>query len=237
MHRHAASVCVVALDGVVHVRSTREEEWCSDRSAVIPAGHTHALDARGAVVGVIYNDPHEPYFRRLSPLGQGLPSTLEREAASSLAESLRYLFFAQPADHLRCLSRFEEAAASALEAYASRPVLDRRVRRVVAVMREDLSRSPTLDELAQVVALSPSRLLHLFTEQTGVPLRRFRIWLRFRHALEAFASGASLTTAAVDAGFASSAHFSHAFRAMFGVSASSVLQAGFKPRVIFAAGR
>jgi AraC-like DNA-binding protein len=74
-------------------------------------------------------------------------------------------------------------------------------------------------------------LQHLFLAETGVPLRRFRIWLRFRRALERIGAGASLTTAALDAGFASSTHFSHAFKAMFGVSPASVLANARTPRI------
>jgi len=40
--------------------------------------------------------------------------------------------------------------------------------------------------------------------------------------LEAFASGASLTDAALDAGFANSAHFSRTFRRMFGTAAAAL---------------
>jgi len=40
--------------------------------------------------------------------------------------------------------------------------------------------------------------------------------------LEAFASGASLTDAALGAGFADSAHFSRTFRRMFGTAAAAL---------------
>ncbi|MCI0354202.1 MAG: helix-turn-helix domain-containing protein, partial [Acidobacteria bacterium] len=80
-----------------------------------------------------------------------------------------------------------------------------------------------LPAMAAAAGLSPSRLQHLFLAETGVPLRRFRQWVRFRWMLGRIAAGASLTTAALDAGFANSSHFSHSFKAMFGVSAASVL--------------
>jgi AraC-like DNA-binding protein len=62
----------------------------------------------------------------------------------------------------------------------------------------------------------------LFVEQTGLPFRTYLLWLRLMRGLEAFASGASLTDAALDAGFADSAHFSRTFRRMFGTTAAAL---------------
>jgi AraC-like DNA-binding protein len=58
-----------------------------------------------------------------------------------------------------------------------------------------------------------------------VPLRRYRIWNRMGAAVRACGEGSSLTEAAHAAGFASSAHFSSAFRDMFGMMPSDLLKA------------
>jgi AraC-like DNA-binding protein len=54
------------------------------------------------------------------------------------------------------------------------------------------------------------------------------------HAASALSDGADLTTAAGEAGFASPSHFSDAFRAMFGLSATALL-AG-QTRIVVQAG-
>jgi len=79
-----------------------------------------------------------------------------------------------------------------------------------------------LAELATAVGLSPSRLAHLFRAQTGLPVRRYLLWLRLGDALQQLAHGVSLTTAAHAAGFADSAHFSRTFRAMLGITPSAL---------------
>jgi len=71
-------------------------------------------------------------------------------------------------------------------------------------------------------------LQHLFKTCTGLPLRRFRIWNRMGVAIAAVSAGASLTVAAHRAGFSSSAHFSTAFRAMFGLCPSDLVAAGLR---------
>jgi AraC-like DNA-binding protein len=79
-----------------------------------------------------------------------------------------------------------------------------------------------ISDLARELGLSPDRVSHLFVEQTGLPFRTYLLWLRIRRALDAYAHGQSLTTAAYDAGFSDSAHFSRTFRRMFGVAAAQL---------------
>ncbi len=78
---------------------------------------------------------------------------------------------------------------------------------------------------ARALGLSPSRFQHVFKASTGVPYRRFRNWMRLQAVLRAALSGQSLTAAALDAGFASSAHFSAIFKNSFGMSATQLLAA------------
>ena len=55
---------------------------------------------------------------------------------------------------------------------------------------------------------------------TGVTVRRYRLWVAMGAATRAIVRGESLTTAALDSGFSSSAHLSAAFREMFGLEPS-----------------
>jgi AraC-like DNA-binding protein len=48
-------------------------------------------------------------------------------------------------------------------------------------------------------------------------------------AMSSLASGANMTEAAYDAGFSSSAHFSHQFRRMFGLAPSALM--ALKPEI------
>ena len=76
----------------------------------------------------------------------------------------------------------------------------------------------SIDALAERVHLSPSRFAHLFKEQVGVPVRRYVLWQKMRRALDLAIAGDSLTTAALSAGFADSAHLSRTVRAIMGVA-------------------
>lgn len=214
------------------MRRSSSPEWTTSRSTTILAGVMHALDMRSSRVAVIYNDPHRPYYQCLAARREGGPAALGPAAESNLIAVLQDLHSASDAEATSKIEHFEREAALAFGRIADPPKLDSRIQSAIDLVMADLTRNRPLDELAEAIGLSSSRLQHLFTEQVGVPLRRFRMWIRFRGALERFTNGTSFTTAAIESGFSDSATFSHAFRATFGVSASSVLKAGRMPRVV-----
>lgn len=117
---------------------------------------------------------------------------------------------------------------SVLGGYArhSEEAVDPRIQAVMNLMQEkQLSHKLTIAELAQHACLSESRLMHLFSKQIGIPLRRYSLWLRVLTAMRLIAEGKqSLTEAAYSAGFSDSAHLSRTYRSMFGLTISSCLK-------------
>jgi AraC-like DNA-binding protein len=85
-------------------------------------------------------------------------------------------------------------------------------------------------ELAAEAGLSESRFLHLFCDELGTSLRRYRIWARLVHAGTAIAAGANMTEAAMKSGFASPSHLADRFKSTFGLSATQLLGTGLALR-------
>ncbi|MDD3816120.1 MAG: AraC family transcriptional regulator [Desulfocapsaceae bacterium] len=108
----------------------------------------------------------------------------------------------------------------------SEEAVDPRIQAVLNLLQEKyLSRNLTIAELARHACLSESRLMHLFSKQIGIPLRRYSLWLRILSAMRLIAEGKqSLTEAAYSAGFSDSAHLSRTYRSMFGLTISSCLK-------------
>jgi AraC family transcriptional regulator len=79
----------------------------------------------------------------------------------------------------------------------------------------------TLEGLAREVYSSPFHLTRLFRAQLGMPVHQYLMRLRLAVALERMEQGErSLSTLALELGFASHSHFSDAFRRAFGVPPS-----------------
>ena len=73
-------------------------------------------------------------------------------------------------------------------------------------------------EVADQLAISEGRFLHLFREQMGIAWRPYLLWRRLGCAVGAMTKGMSATESAHLAGFSDSAHLSRTFRRFFGLS-------------------
>jgi AraC-like DNA-binding protein len=108
-----------------------------------------------------------------------------------------------------------------------RRVLDPRVVKAIAQIGRFAGEPVTAESCAVEVALSPSRFLHLFKEETGISFRSFRAWKRARHLLHFANQDLNLAHLAQDIGYPDSTHFSHSIRRFYGL----------QPRAIFSGSR
>jgi AraC-like DNA-binding protein len=108
----------------------------------------------------------------------------------------------------------------------SEVTIDPRIQSVMDLLQEKLlCEKVTIADLARRACLSESRLMHLFTKQIGIPLRRYNLWLRVLAAERFIAQGKmSFTEAAHSAGFADSAHLCRTYRSMFGLHLSDCVK-------------
>ena len=224
-HRNAVAVLCAGVGGAFEVaRDPRDARagHVACRTALIPANTLHQLVIRDTPMAFLYLDPRSADLAVLKTAMREdhgrFASGLARE--SEVLEVLQALAGGkgEPAKGKLALDQ-----VLGLPAPASR---DERILAALRRLRETPGAAHSLEELAAHSALSPSRFLHLFKQVTGVPLRRYRIWNRMGAAVRRMGAGASLTDAALDAGFSSSAHFSAAFREMFGMAPSRLALAG-----------
>ena len=100
---------------------------------------------------------------------------------------------------------------------------DERIQRIIDYASHNLEEQLSLEQASRGIHLSPSRLRHLFVEQTGLAFKTYLLWLRLVKAVETYSDeGCSLTEAAHLAGFSDSAHFSRVFRRTFGLPATTL---------------
>ncbi|MGF1720689.1 helix-turn-helix transcriptional regulator [Vibrio kyushuensis] len=103
-------------------------------------------------------------------------------------------------------------------------VVDERIRKLIIELHECLGGDcikPTnwrASEVAESMALSESRFLHLFSEELGIPWRPYLLWCRMICAVKSILNGESATHAAYQAGFSDSAHLSRTFKSTFGIT-------------------
>jgi AraC-like DNA-binding protein len=194
-------------------------EWRSYRVAVVPPGLRHALDVAGGVHGKLFveiDGPSASAFRRRFPYRKGAVTPLRDAEAVAC---FHWIFEENPQQ-----AAVEQRLDRLLPAEDGDGLLDRRIEQIVALIRNEPDRNHSQGELGAVLGLSPSRVLHLFSEQVGVPYRRYRMWKRLWLATERLHASDNMTMAAVESGFADATHYSHAFRDTFGVNPAPVFR-------------
>jgi AraC-like DNA-binding protein len=113
-------------------------------------------------------------------------------------------------------------------AFAADP-LPPKVAEIIRAMQADPMRRVSQDELMRRLDMERTRALRCFKATTGLTFRRFKLWSALQHAAMRMAERELVRTAAMDAGFADTAHLSRVFRSMFGLS-PSVAIAGLDAR-------
>ena len=99
--------------------------------------------------------------------------------------------------------------------------LDKVLTTLKSALEDDSDVSRT--DLAGIACLSPTRFSHWFREETGMPLRSYKKWLRLIHALEMAVVTRNLSESAQMAGFADQSHFTRAVSQAFGIKPRDLL--------------
>jgi len=97
--------------------------------------------------------------------------------------------------------------------------LDKRVEKIIAMMREDVRGELSLSEFAQSVNLSVWRLCHIFKSDVGMPPIRYLRLLRMARAKELLESSfLSVKEIAFQVGLNDESHFVRDFKSTYGFS-------------------
>ena len=121
---------------------------------------------------------------------------------------------------------FQEAGAQAelrhRLACGAKPIPQQLSAVIETIIAEPMLRLSQL-ELAHRLKMERTGALRMFKAATGLTFRRFKQWSALQHAARRIAAGELVRTAAMDAGFADTAHLSRTFRASFGLTPSEAI--------------
>lgn len=221
LHAHHAMHFLLAVDGELRFRSSSRGPWARAAGVLTAPDTPHAIDTRGAELLVIFFDPESDVGAALRPALAGPSRSISHAERANLVrgvEDPRSFASADAHEWAR-----HAAKTLGLTPRESSRVLHPGVRRLLTRLRKSgVEDDTSLEGLAHAVGLSPSRLMHVFTESIGIPLRPYLSWLRVQRAACAILAGASLTEAAHLAGFADAAHMSRTCKRRLGFPPSAL---------------
>jgi AraC-like DNA-binding protein len=207
-HRNAVAVVALAVDEPFELAFLGENRsaphYEAHRGALIGPGRLHHLKAPGPMA-----------FVYLDALSDDHAAVQKVDLSAACKELSR--------DPLETWSIDRACAALSLP---QRTPPDPRVAAILRAIDAQPDAFGNFEDITTSAGLSPSRCRALIREAAGIGFRRYRIWRRMACVARCLAEGRTLTEAAHAAGFASSAHLSTAFSAMFGLAPSTLLKAG-----------
>ena len=217
-HRHPWGQMIYAATGVMRVRAG-DRLWLVPPAQAVwaPAGMEHEIWARGEfAMRTLYLEPG--LSAQLAPDCRAIDvSPLLRELVLRIV-GLGMLRGDQ-ADQDRLARMVVDELTMAQTLPLSLPLpRDPRAVRVAERLRDDPSDPAELDDLARAAGASARTLQRLFLDETGLRFRDWRQRLRLIQAAGLLGAGASVTSAGLDAGYASTSAFVAAFRKQFGVT-------------------
>jgi AraC-like DNA-binding protein len=226
-HRHFTTSIIVGVDRPIRVRANGGD-WMSVGGALVAPNVEQQLDARGARVAILQVDPESDEFSRIiHHFREGPFRVLSDEGVSRLRALVAGASTRESVAVGVWKGTIDELSAKDVP----RRILDPRIRKVLGIIKRDFLSPPPAGELARAVGLSAGRLIHLFTREMGLPIRRYVLWLRLRDVVISLAAGRSLTEAAHHAGFSDSPHLSRTFRDMFGFPPSAIADGRGRVRI------
>ncbi len=97
--------------------------------------------------------------------------------------------------------------------------MDRRIRRVATVLEQQYRDPPSIEQLADEVGLSASRLAHLFREEVGRSIQSYILERRLMMAAMLIVqTHERISQIAYSVGFGDVSNFNHAFKRRFEMS-------------------
>ena len=231
MHRHYPMELHIGLERPF--RMDFGTGWREYRAVVIDSNQPHRFDGSGGWQALLMfgsDDRATECLRREALRGEGFRELDAGRIGPFIAAFSDLKDRAHPYEEVKALS--DDLLCSLSESAAYLEPSSPRMNEIMGILRNLPEKRMSAEELAGRIGLSESRLAHVFKEETGIPLRRFLLWLRLMEAVKGIFQGMTFTDAAYEAGFADSAHLSRTYKMMCGLNLSDLLNRSPDVRII-----
>lgn len=215
-HRHFAAHVLIGLDGPFITEIDGKHMQATGIAIASNVVHTVRTDADLLVIFIDELTPMARFVKYVLLQGMSCRSLGKETAAQSavMAEC--------PHRGGGCTAAKGTGNLLGLEKLVP-PEEDSRVLAAAAYMkRAQALEAVTIQEVAQAVHLSPSRLTHLFHQETGISPRLYLANLKLERAFYRMQEGMTLTEACMAAGFATPSHMADTSQNLLGLSMSYV---------------
>ncbi|PJZ75337.1 helix-turn-helix transcriptional regulator [Leptospira neocaledonica] len=213
-HTHYAATLAISLKSDINIETEKgKEEY---RVALVGPNTYHKTVSPGIEMVALLIDPETYEYSSISEFAvAGEVKKLDISTFQPLMERLWELYYGKLND-LEAWELHLDLLRSIYPFQKLGKVMDERIVQIANMIRKEMPDSIRMKEIGKNFSVSEDRLIRLFKENLGIPMRRYLLWVRILEAAKLLKEGKSLTDAAHSAGFSDSAHFTRTFKENFG---------------------
>jgi len=214
---------LISLEDDLELLNSQGEPIARSKSFLIPSGSDIAIDTHDSKIAMCFLDDLGRNFDSLVPK---MSQHTEQKKQSVYFDCKMNDEILEHAIYIESKRPSHSEVSDILDIWLNknadkhRHLYDERVSKAVSLIKDHPHLNMSVAEIADKVSLSVPRLIQLFKQVTGTPIRRFRLWQRILVTAEKLSLGMSLTDAAISAGFSDYAHFARTYRELSGGNAS-----------------
>ena len=215
IHRHAMMQFFVCTEGKLDIKVGKEQP--DAKCVLVNKNVTHSFNADKRLCLTTIIEP-------VSALGLALDVVLDSKDYYVVDESMADALIRQ----VICLKEHPckdyymelmDGISGSFGILPSHTPLDDRIVSFLEMLEHCDCDDHSIEEYAGELNLSASRLSHLFSEQVGIPLKKYLILHQLEKTFEEILQGESITKASMDAGFVSPSHFAGVVKNLMGLPA------------------
>lgn len=212
LHSHSAAHIMISLGEKIKIIT--ENEKAQSRGVLIPSGMMHTANTDNNKVLVFMFDNTTSAANQIQKL-----RILSDEAVDEIIKA--YICFEESdksgyGRFIKCVYKYTGIKGT------ENMISDKRIVCALTYIQAKLEGKVTCSDVAKHVFLSEGRFSHLFKEQVRMTFSAYLIYQRIIKVYTEIINGKSITEAAIEAGFSSTAHFAATNKKLFGLSARAV---------------
>lgn len=225
-HIHHAIQITIGINNNFYIQT--ENESILTKSIIIKSNLKHKLIGENGIQAVLLLEPKSTFGEIISKYLENNQYRLI-DTSKNISEIVKSSINSKELNALTIIKTIFICLGISINTQTN---IDFRINKLLNIIDNNYEKKISVNELANSVSISESRLQHIFKNQVGISIKKYLLWKRLIDGIGIITSGKDFTFASHEAGFSDSAHMSRTFKKMFGINLQDIFKNSRSVQVI-----